>query len=78
MYSSSLSEKERLALQKWGVSMAANEGPNNVDGAGNGSVLRNIGKIEKFLLSALRKVLVNELAWPSWIEIDMNEEDEEL
>ena len=77
MYSSSLSEKERLALQNWGASMAANEGPNNVAGAGNGSVLRNIGKIEKFLLSALRKVLVNELAWPSWIEIDMNEEDEE-
>lgn len=76
MYSSSLSEKERLALQNWGASMAANEGPSNVDGASNGSVLRNIGKIEKFLLSALRKVLVNELAWPSWIEIDMNEEDE--
>lgn len=77
MYSSSLSEKERLTLQSWSASMTDKEGANGVDGTGNGSVLRNIGKIEKFLLSALRKVLVNELAWPSWIEIDMDEDEEE-
>ncbi|KAG7709968.1 hypothetical protein KL914_000878 [Ogataea haglerorum] len=39
-----------------------------------GSVLRNIGKIEKFLVGAIRNILIEELAWPSWIELDLTEE----
>lgn len=48
---------------------------NNEDiGDGNGLVLRNIGKIEKFLMGAFRGLIINELAWPSWIELDFNED----
>lgn len=46
-------------------------------GEGNGLVLRNIGKIEKFLMSAFRGLIIDELAWPSWIELDFNETQEE-
>ncbi|ODV83823.1 hypothetical protein CANARDRAFT_181755, partial [[Candida] arabinofermentans NRRL YB-2248] len=41
----------------------------NLANVSNGSILRNIGKIEKFLVSALRGMLISELAWPSWIEL---------
>jgi distribution and morphology protein 12 len=43
----------------------------------NGLVLRNIGKIEKFLISAFRGLIIDELAWPGWIELDFNEVIEE-
>ncbi|GMG37481.1 unnamed protein product [Ambrosiozyma monospora] len=43
----------------------------------NGSILRNIGKIEKFLVTALRTLLIKELGWPSWIELDFNNDDED-
>ncbi|ODQ44196.1 hypothetical protein PICMEDRAFT_19454, partial [Pichia membranifaciens NRRL Y-2026] len=33
----------------------------------------NIGKIEKFLITAFRGLIIDELAWPSWIELDFNE-----
>ncbi|ESW98505.1 hypothetical protein KL918_002107 [Ogataea parapolymorpha] len=39
-----------------------------------GSILRNIGKIEKFLVGAIRHILIEELAWPSWIELDLTED----
>ncbi|GMF07831.1 unnamed protein product [[Candida] boidinii] len=39
----------------------------------HGSILRNISKIEKFLTGTIRSLLVVELAWPSWIELDFNE-----
>ncbi|OBA16553.1 uncharacterized protein OGAPODRAFT_99400 [Ogataea polymorpha] len=39
-----------------------------------GSILRNIGKIEKFLVGAIRNILIEELAWPSWIELDLTED----
>ncbi|KAH3665535.1 hypothetical protein OGAPHI_003721 [Ogataea philodendri] len=44
--------------------------------AHQGSILRNIGKIEKFLVGTIRNILIEELAWPSWIELDMNEEED--
>lgn len=46
---------------------------NDEAGDGNGLVLRNIGKIEKFLITAFRGLIIDELAWPSWIELDFNE-----
>lgn len=46
---------------------------NDDSGDGNGLVLRNIGKIEKFLITAFRGLIIDELAWPSWIELDFNE-----
>ncbi|KAG5417912.1 MDM12 [Candida metapsilosis] len=41
------------------------------------NVLRNVGKVEKFLMEQLRGILREEIAWPSWICIDMNDSDEE-
>lgn len=40
------------------------------DREGNGPVLRNVGKIERFLLDRLRYLARDELAWPGWITIE--------
>ncbi|CDR41237.1 CYFA0S06e04588g1_1 [Cyberlindnera fabianii] len=45
------------------------------DSQGDGSVLRNVGKVEKFLTDMLRQVLRDELAWPGWISLDFNDEE---
>lgn len=41
------------------------------DREGNGPVLRNVGKIERFLLERLRHLARDELAWPGWITIEI-------
>lgn len=41
------------------------------------NVLRNVGKIERFLTDQLRKILRDEIAWPSWVCFDLNDDDEE-
>lgn len=47
------------------------------------NVLRNVGKVEKFLVEQLRGILRDEVSWPSWICLDMDQtegvgdEDEE-
>lgn len=41
------------------------------------NILRNVGKVEKFLIEQLRNILRDELAWPSWICLDMNEDDDD-
>lgn len=41
------------------------------------NVLRNVGKVERFLTDRLRGLLRDEIAWPSWICFDMNEDEEE-
>ncbi|ABN66972.2 mitochondrial morphology and distribution, partial [Scheffersomyces stipitis CBS 6054] len=40
------------------------------------NVLRNVGKVEKFLIEQLRNIIREELAWPSWICIDMSEDED--
>ncbi|CAH2353759.1 mitochondrial distribution and morphology protein 12 [[Candida] railenensis] len=40
------------------------------------NVLRNVGKVEKFLVEQLRTILRDEVAWPSWICLDMGDGDE--
>ncbi|KAL7663183.1 Mitochondrial distribution and morphology protein 12 [[Candida] zeylanoides] len=35
------------------------------------NVLRNVGKVEKFLVEQLRAILREEVAWPSWICLEM-------
>ncbi|QPG75823.1 hypothetical protein FOA43_003185 [Brettanomyces nanus] len=75
-YSSKPIRRERQSLQQLGTTMTTSDSGTVAETSGNGSVLRNIGKIEKFLVSALRKVLINELAWPSWIELDLREDEE--
>lgn len=40
------------------------------------NVLRNVGKVEKFLVEQLRSIIRDETAWPSWICLDFNEETE--
>ena len=52
-------------------------GSMNDDNTDTGLVLRNIGKIEKFLINAFRGIIIEELAWPGWIELDFNEVLEE-
>ncbi|ANB12209.1 ERMES complex subunit MDM12 [Sugiyamaella lignohabitans] len=36
----------------------------------NGPVLRNVGKVEKFLLERIRSMARDELAWPGWITFE--------
>lgn len=44
---------------------------------GEGSVLRSVGKLEQFLLENLKEVLRKELSWPSWINLDLSNDDDE-
>lgn len=39
------------------------------------SVLRNVGKVEKFLREQLRTLIRDEIAWPNWICFDLNDDD---
>lgn len=41
----------------------------------DGSVLRNVGKVEKFLVEMMRGLLRDELGWPGWISLDFREDD---
>lgn len=41
------------------------------------NVLRNVGKIEKFLVEQLRNIIRDEICWPGWLCFDLNAEDEE-
>lgn len=44
----------------------------------DGSILRSVGKLEQFLLEKLKDFLRKEVAWPSWINLDFSElEDDE-
>ncbi|EGW30129.1 uncharacterized protein SPAPADRAFT_52957 [Spathaspora passalidarum NRRL Y-27907] len=40
------------------------------------NVLRNVGKVEKFLVEKLRNILREEMAWPSWICFDLNDQED--
>lgn len=42
-----------------------------------GAILRNVDKVERFLTDLIRDLLRDELAWPGWVELDFNEDDEE-
>jgi distribution and morphology protein 12 len=35
------------------------------------AVLRNVDKIEKFLLDRLRSIVRDEVAWPGWITFEI-------
>lgn len=41
------------------------------------NVLRNVGKVERFLTDQLRRILRDEIAWPSWVCFDLNDDDSE-
>ncbi|GMM36028.1 ERMES complex subunit [Saccharomycopsis crataegensis] len=43
----------------------------------NGSVLMNVGKVEKFLVEKFRSILRDELAWPGWISFDLSNDDDD-
>lgn len=40
------------------------------------NILRNVGKVEKFLIDQLRSIIRDEVAWPSWVCFDMNDDEE--
>ncbi|WEJ94050.1 Mitochondrial distribution and morphology protein 12 [Yamadazyma tenuis] len=40
------------------------------------NVLRNVGKVEKFLIDGLRSLLREEVAWPSWLCFDLSDDDD--
>ncbi|KAI5950144.1 hypothetical protein KGF54_005292 [Candida jiufengensis] len=62
--------KERIdILKKIRIESEIGEVENNV--------LRNVGKVEKFLMEQLRNILRDEIAWPSWICIDLNGDNED-
>lgn len=37
----------------------------------NGQVLRNVGKVERFVLERVRSLIRDELAWPGWITFEI-------
>ncbi len=41
------------------------------DYQGHGSVLRNVGNVEKFLVEKIRSIIRDELAWPGWITFEV-------
>ncbi|QLG74394.1 hypothetical protein HG535_0G02770 [Zygotorulaspora mrakii] len=41
-----------------------------------GSMLRSVGKLEEFLLEKFQELLRKELAWPSWINLDLSDDEE--
>ncbi|CAI4051133.1 hypothetical protein SKDZ_15G1450 [Saccharomyces kudriavzevii ZP591] len=43
---------------------------------GQGSVLRSVGELEQFLFTIFKDFLRKELAWPSWINLDFNDDSE--
>lgn len=40
------------------------------------NVLRNVGKVEKFLVEQLRSLIRDEIAWPNWICLDLKESED--
>lgn len=40
------------------------------------NVLRNVGKVEKFLVEQLRNIIRDEICWPGWLAFDLSEPDE--
>ncbi|ODQ67995.1 hypothetical protein NADFUDRAFT_14731, partial [Nadsonia fulvescens var. elongata DSM 6958] len=38
--------------------------------ANNGSVLRNVGMVERFVLEKVRGIIRDEVAWPGWIALE--------
>ncbi|KAK9370350.1 hypothetical protein V1509DRAFT_617507 [Lipomyces kononenkoae] len=40
------------------------------DQVGKGAVLKNVGKVERFVLERLRAIVRDELAWPGWISFE--------
>ncbi|KAK9454388.1 ERMES complex subunit MDM12 [Dipodascopsis uninucleata] len=40
------------------------------DQVGKGAVLKNVGKVEKFVLERLRALVRDEIAWPNWITFE--------
>lgn len=38
------------------------------------NVLRNVGKVERFLSEQLRTIIRNEIAWPGWVCFDLNQD----
>lgn len=41
------------------------------DNSNDGAVLRNVSKVEKFVLEQLRNVIRDELVWPGWITLEL-------
>ncbi|QBM89694.1 mitochondrial distribution and morphology protein 12 [Metschnikowia aff. pulcherrima] len=61
--------KERIdVIRKMRIDTEIGEVENNV--------LKNVGKVEKFLIEQLRNIIREEICWPGWICIDTNDEDE--
>ncbi|KAK9238634.1 hypothetical protein V1525DRAFT_400595 [Lipomyces kononenkoae] len=40
------------------------------DQVGKGAVLKNVGKVERFVLERLRAIVRDEIAWPGWITFE--------
>lgn len=41
------------------------------------NALRNVGKVERFLIEQLRNIIRDEIAWPGWLCFDLNDDDED-
>lgn len=41
------------------------------------NALRNVGKVERFLVEQLRTLIRDEFAWPSWVCFDLNDDEDD-
>lgn len=41
------------------------------------NALRNVGKVERFLVEQLRNIIRDEFAWPSWVCFDLNDDEDD-
>lgn len=70
VFSEMLGNRERIdIIKKIKIELEIGEVENNV--------LRNVGKVERFLTERLRLMLREEIAWPSWLCFDMADESDD-
>lgn len=70
-YFSSSSNRERIdIIKKVRIESEIGEVEQNV--------LRNVGKVERFLVEQLRNIIRDEIAWPGWVCFDFNEDDDSI
>ncbi|AAS51215.2 ACL013Cp [Eremothecium gossypii ATCC 10895] len=61
---------ERISLIR-SIKIQTEIGPQDLS---EGTILRSVGKLEQFLSDVFKNLLRKEAAWPSWINLDFNED----
>lgn len=69
--------KERIDIIK-DLKIDSEIGGGTYGNQSSGSVLKNVGKVEKFLVEKIRSILRDEIGWPGWISFDFREDEEDV